>query len=164
MEIWDAYHANSSLAGFDLIRGEKIPQNYYHLVCEAIIQHTDGEYLLMQRSFNKEIYPGKWEIGAGGSALKGEDKLQAVLREVREETGVDSGNLKEIYHFVHEPHQAVYYGYILITSCDKDSIKLQENETIDFKWLSKEELLEFYDNSPNTPSKERLKEFINSIR
>ena len=164
MELWDAYHADGTLAGFDLIRGESIPPNYFHLVCEAIIQHTDGEYLLMQRSFNKEIYPGKWEVGAGGSALKGENKLQAVLREIREETGIDDGVLTELYHLVHNKHQAIYFGYILTTSCSKNSIQLQEGETINYKWLSKEELIEFYDNSPYTPSKERLQDYMNSIR
>ena len=96
MELWDAYKADGTLAGLDLVRGEKIPLNWFHLVCEAVIQHTDGDFLLMQRSFDKEIYPGKWEIGAGGSALKGENKLEAVLREIKEETGIDTGEIKEI--------------------------------------------------------------------
>ena len=38
MELWDAYKADGTLAGFDIIRGEKIPDNYYHLVCEAVIR------------------------------------------------------------------------------------------------------------------------------
>ncbi len=62
----------------------------------------------MQRSFQKEIYPGKWEIGAGGSAIKGEDKIQAVLREIKEETGIVNGELKELYHIVHKGFQAIY--------------------------------------------------------
>lgn len=148
-----------------MIRGEKIPANYYHLVCEAIIQHTDSEYLLMQRSFEKEISPGMWEIGAGGSALKGENNLQAVQREIREETGIDEGVLKEIYQIVHEKHQAIYCGFLLVTSCDKSNITLQKGETIDYKWVSKEELLEFYEGPQCTSSsKERLKDFIDSIR
>lgn len=72
MELWYAYNEDGTLAGFDLIRGEGIPSNYFHLVSEAVIQHTDGDYLLMQRSFEKENFPAIWEIGAGGSALKGE--------------------------------------------------------------------------------------------
>lgn len=32
-EIWDAYNKDGTLAGFDLIRGEKIPNGIYHLVC-----------------------------------------------------------------------------------------------------------------------------------
>ncbi len=53
MEIWDAYNEDGTLAGFDLVRKEHIQNGYYHLVCEAVIQHTDGEYLLMRRSFQK---------------------------------------------------------------------------------------------------------------
>ncbi len=165
MELWDAYHADGTLAGFDIVRGEKVPEGYFHLVCEAIIRHVDGDYLLMQRSFEKKIYPGKWEIGAGGSALKGEDKLQGVKREVREETGIDIGELEEIYGLVHEKHHAIYAGYLLTTAIDKNAVRLQEGETIDHKWVSKKELLEHYDSEDCLPStRERLRKFMDSIR
>lgn len=165
MEIWDAYNADGTLAEFDIVRGEEVPKGYYHLVCEAVIQHEDGDYLLMQRSFEKEIYPGKWEIGAGGSALKGEDKIQAVKREIREETGIDTGEWKEIYSLVYEPHHSLYAGFLLITSFDKKNIRLQEGETIDYKWISKEELIAHFDSEECLPSaQERLQEFMDSIR
>jgi len=164
MELWDAYKADGTLAGFDIIRGENIPESYYHLVCEAVIQHTDGEYLLMQRSFEKEIYPGKWEVGAGGSALKGEDKLQAVLREIEEETGIKEGVCEEIYSLIHEGHRAIYYGYLFVTSCDKKSIRLQEGETIDYKWITKTELIDFYKTECSPTLRERLKGFMDSLK
>ena len=165
MELWDAYKADGTLAGFDLVRGEKIPTGFFHMVCEAVIQHAEGDYLLMQRSLEKDIYPGAWEIGAGGSALKGENKLEAVLREVREETGIDTGEFKEIYRVIHEERQVIYYGYLLKTDYAKNAIKLQEGETIDYKWLTKEEFIEFFDRNWETPSLwERLKDFVDTIR
>lgn len=165
MELWDAYNADGTLAGVDLIRGDDVPEQYFHLVCEAVIQHTDGEYLLMQRSFNKYYNPGKWEIGASGAALKGENKVQAILREIKEETGIDCGNLKELYHVVHENHKAIYCGFLLVTSFDKKNIQFQEGETIGFKWVSKEELIRFYDSSECSPfAKDRVKDYIDSIR
>ncbi len=165
MEFWDAYKADGTLAGFDLIRGEKIPMGFFHMVCEAVIQHVDGDYLLMQRSFEKDIYPGAWEIGAGGSALKGEDKLTAMLREVREETGIDTGEAEELYRVVHEARQVIYNGYLLKTDYAKNAIKLQEGETIDYKWLTKEEFIEFFDVNRDTPSlRERLKEFVEQLK
>ena len=45
MEIWDAYYEDGSLAGCDLIRGEKIPDGLYHLVSEVIVRHNDGDFL-----------------------------------------------------------------------------------------------------------------------
>lgn len=165
MELWDAYKADGTLAGLDLVRGEKIPAGCFHMVCEAVIQHVDGDYLLMQRSFTKEVYPGAWEIGAGGSALKGESKLEAVLREVREETGIDTGELEELYQLVQEKQQAIYHGYLLKTDYAKDAIKLQEGETIDYKWLTKDEFIEFFDTSHAIPTlTERLRNWVDTIR
>ena len=58
MEIWDAYDRQGAKTGTDLIRGEKIGEGLYHLVCEVVVRHADGEYLLLQRDFRKEAYPG----------------------------------------------------------------------------------------------------------
>ena len=85
MELWDAYDKNEVKLGFDLIRGESIPDNVYHIVCDTIVRHRDGDYLLMQRDLDKEGWPGFWEAGAGGSALKGETPQECAKRELLEE-------------------------------------------------------------------------------
>lgn len=61
MEIWDAYLEDGTLAGRDLTRGSQIPYGLFHLVCEVIVRHKDGSYLLMQRDYNKINYPGLYE-------------------------------------------------------------------------------------------------------
>lgn len=66
MEIWDGYYKDGTLANVDLIRGESVPNGLYHLVCEVLVRHTDGDFLLMQRDFNKEMYAGFYEATAGG--------------------------------------------------------------------------------------------------
>lgn len=72
MELWDAYDMNlNKIKDKTLIRGETVPDGMYHLVCEVIVKHTDGTYLLMQRDKNKH-YGEYWEATAGGSALQGE--------------------------------------------------------------------------------------------
>ena len=86
MELWDLYNEHRELIGRDHIRGEKIPQGCYHLVVHVWIRNTKGEYLISQRSANCTL-PLMWEC-VGGSVLKGEDSLQAALRETKEEVGV----------------------------------------------------------------------------
>ena len=142
MEIWDAYYRNEKKANYDLIRGEEIPKGFYHLVSEVLVKHVDGTYLLMQRDYNKETFPGKYEASAGGSALKGENPIQCALRELKEETGIVVTSLKEVYHIVNDENQRIYYGYLCIVDCDKDSIILQEGETISYKWMDKKEFLD----------------------
>lgn len=53
MEIWDGYYKDGTLANVDLVRDEPVPRGLYHLVCEVLVRHTDGDFLLMQRDFNK---------------------------------------------------------------------------------------------------------------
>ena len=43
---------------------------------------------------------------------------------------------------VHEKHQSLYVEYLCVTNCKKDAITLQEGETIEYKWVDKNFLLE----------------------
>jgi len=92
MELWDAYNIAGTLAGVDLIRGEKIPEGLRHAVAEVFVIHEEGTILMMQRDRNKPNYPGYWESGAGGAVLKGEDFFEGAKRELWEETGIVAQN------------------------------------------------------------------------
>ena len=87
-EIWDLYNENRELLGKDHIRGEQLPIDGYHLVVHVWIRNSKGEYLISQRSANRPTNPLMWEC-VDGSVVKGEDSLQGVLREVKEEVGID---------------------------------------------------------------------------
>ncbi|AMC93616.1 hypothetical protein AOC36_06335 [Erysipelothrix larvae] len=142
MERWDAYYRDETLAGFDLVRGEPIPKDMYHIVCEVLIQHEDTSYLLMQRAWDKEGYPGFFEASAGGSVLKGESPLDGAKREVYEETGIVVESLTCINKAIEEPH--IFYSYVAIVNCDKTSIQLQSGETIGYKWVDPHALVDFF--------------------
>ena len=146
MELWDAYDNKfNKLDNVSLVRGEPIPDGIYHLVCDIIVKHTDGTYLLMQRDFKKH-FGGMWELTSGGSALKGEEPIDCAIRELMEETGIISTKLLELERIVHDGHKSLYVEYLCITDCDKNSIILQDGETIDYKWVSKSFILEMKDN------------------
>ena len=56
MELWDAYDAKlNKIDGMTLIRGEEVPDGVFHLVCEIIVRHADGTYLLMQRDPGRHL-------------------------------------------------------------------------------------------------------------
>jgi 8-oxo-dGTP pyrophosphatase MutT (NUDIX family) len=99
----------------------------------------------MRRSPGK-AYPLYWEATAGGSVLQGESAMEGAERELREETGIIADTLEEMEHFVDDDTHGAYYAFVCVTSCDKDSVVLQEGETCDYKWVDKEELLAMKDN------------------
>lgn len=133
MELWDAYYPDGTLAGTTLVRGEPIPPKYRHAVTEVLVVHRDGTILLMQRDHRKPIHPGTWESSAGGSALQGEDFEACARRELREETGLIAEHMEYLYEDVTD--DTIYRGYLVTTDADKDSVVLQEGETIDYCWV-----------------------------
>lgn len=152
MELWDAYDGKEQKLGFDLIRGEKIPDGVYHIVCEVLARHVDGDYLLMQRDKRKPNYPGLFEASAGGSALKGENALQCAERELLEETGISTSVFTPIDVIISDDSHSIYHVYYCETDCDKESIRLQETETIDYKWVKKETLQSMLENGEIVPT------------
>ena len=141
-ELWDAYDKNFNIINdITLVRGEPLSDGIYHLVCEIIVKHIDGTFLLMQRDYQKH-YGGMWEVTAGGSALKGETPLLGAIRELKEETGLDAKDLSEIKRIVHDVHHSLYVVYLCVTDCEKDAIVLQQGETIAYKWIDKNSLIE----------------------
>ena len=140
-EIWDAYDSSFNIIeDLSLVRGEALPDGVFHLVCEVVVRHTDGSFLLMQRDPVKPL-GGKWELTAGGSALKGESPAECAFRELREETGIEADGLTELNRLVHYGHHTLYVDYLCVTGCEKTSVTLQKGETVAYKWVSAEELL-----------------------
>ena len=149
MELWDGYDIDGNKLDIDLVRGEPIPDGVYHLVAEVLVRHTDGSYLVMRRDSEKKQYGGYWEVGAGGSVLKGETALEGAKRELFEETGIRAQNLEYLSTLVEK--NILFATYLCTTGWSKKGIVLQAGETIDFFWLSHAQLLDFMDTPEFAP-------------
>ncbi len=77
-----------------------------HRITSTCIIHKDGRYLLLQRSFDKKAFPGKWTVPGGGLMTDDYINLPAsgagqwygaiansLRREVKEETNLEVGKL-----------------------------------------------------------------------
>lgn len=161
MELWDAYDSSLiKIENVTLVRGETIPKDMFHLVCDILVKHTDGTFLLMKRDPQKH-FGGMWEATAGGSALVGETPLQCAVRELREETGIFSTDLVEVGREVSNRTHSVYVEFLCITDWKKDKISLQKGETVDYKWVSKKELLAMNKDELVT---ERMQKYIDELK
>lgn len=59
-----------------------------HKAVHLVVWHPDGRILLQKRSASKACCPGLWDTSVGGHVSAGENGLDAVLRECREELGI----------------------------------------------------------------------------
>lgn len=168
-EIWDLYDREGKRTGQTCERYfgsyKDIPDGLYHLVVDLLVLHSDGTYLLTKRSEDKDVNPGFWEASAGGSALSGEEPLEAAKRELFEETGLVADSLELVGVLFKDSSHGMYYSYLARVSCDKDSIVLQEGETTDYKWVDREGLLAYVD-SPEamTSHNKRYEKYIDALR
>ena len=137
MEIWDLYDEKGNKTGetWERSRAREIPEGRYHIVCDILIRHRDGDFLLTLRDSRKEMYPGCWEASAGGSALAGETPEEGARREMQEETGLKAEKL-ELISITRKPDsRSVVYAFIAMVDAAKDSVMLQEGETVDYQWM-----------------------------
>ncbi len=99
MEYWDIYDKDRNLTGRTMKRNDfTMKDGDYHLTVLGVICRPDGKFLITQRALDKHWAAGWWEV-SGGGVMAGETSEQAVIREVREETGLDVSNAEGGYQF-----------------------------------------------------------------
>jgi len=161
MELWDAYTREGVRTGDVLVRGEEIPAGLYHMVCEVLVQHRNGKFLAMRRASSKQAFPGFLETTAGGSALRGEDKLQCIQRELLEETGIACDAFSQIGCTVSDAENSIFYSFLCTVDSPEDSVCLQEGETEGYLWMTREAFLSFIRSDEAIPTqKKRLLPFV----
>lgn len=155
MELWNAYTRDGVLTDQILVRDEPVPEGLYHLACEILVRHADGDYLAMRRAQSKDIFPGRLETTAGGSALVGEDKLACAKRELLEETGITCDSFTEVAFHINETNHCLYHCFVCTVDVDKNAITLQEGETDGFVWMSEAEFIDFVNSDEMIPGQKR---------
>ena len=100
----------------------------------------DNQYLFMLRNKEKnDLNEGKW-IGIGGHIERGETKEEALVREVKEETGftINSFSYRGEILFINNDYQEIMY---IFTSDDftGEMIECDEGE---LSWIDKDKILD----------------------
>ena len=150
MEIWDLYDEQGNKTGetWERSRAYEIPEGRYHIVCDVLVRHQDGSFLLTLRDSQKEMYPGCWEASAGGSALAGETPEDCARREMLEETGLKAEKLELISVSYRPQSHSVLYAWLSVVNCQKEAVRLQEGETVDYRWMAPDSFLSLISEEP----------------
>ena len=149
MEEWDIYDEKKQRTGRRMVRNDWcLKKGEYHLSVLGVIRRPDGKFLITRRAMDKEWAPGWWEV-SGGAALAGEDSYDAVLREVREETGLDvsqcEGGFLFSYHRENIKEGDNYFVdvYRFVLDFEEADVIPQPEETSGFMIAGIEQIEEF---------------------
>ncbi len=99
----------------------------FHITVKGIVI-LNNQILLMKRVHPSSDGLGYWELPGGGLEY-GETPKQALIRELKEETGLDIIIIKPAYTFskIREHYQTVGIGYLCIPK--NDHVQLSKEHT-----------------------------------
>ena len=134
MEWNDIYDRNRNLTGRTHRRGTPWGKGEYGLVVCVWVHDGKGKLLLTRRAPEKS-FAGTWE-NSGGAAQAGESSLEAIVRELSEETGIQAA--PEAFELLGSDRDRIchYDFYCLQTDTPLEQIKLLPGETDDAKWVT----------------------------
>ncbi len=134
MEFNDIYDSQRRLTGKLHRRGDRWRKGEYGLVVCVWVYDGRGNILLTRRAPGK-TYAGTWE-NSGGGAQAGETSLQAIRRELFEETGIQAEESEFELLETTRDNIAFYDHYCLHRQTPLDQIVLLPGETDDVRWAT----------------------------
>lgn len=100
-----------------------------------------GELCVHRRTLSKALYPGYWDVAAGGMVLAGESYAESAARELEEELGIGGVELREHERFFFD--QADNRLWCAVFSAVSDApLVLQPEEVLEARFITVEQALE----------------------
>lgn len=148
MEYWDIYDKDKKRTGRTMKRNDWcLQEGEYHLTVLGVVVRPDGRFLITRRVMTKSWAPGWWEV-SGGGVMAGEESRDAVIREVREETGLDVSGCGDGYLFTYHrenPGEGDNYFvdvYRFELDFEESDVQIQEKEAAGFQLATVDEIKE----------------------
>ena len=154
-EKFDVLNEFGEFTGEVATREECHKKGLWHRAVYAFIIDKNSNILLQKRSAKKKLWPNMWDVTVGGHVDAGEFGRQSLIREVKEELGIDITD-DDIKYLVGSSSINIkgdiinkHYNecYLITKDIDTSKIKLQEEEVSEVKYFSKEEVLSMIENN-----------------
>ena len=142
MELVDVVDENNNLTGQVEERWVAYEKGLWRRTVSCWIMNKKGELLLQKRSANKRRNPSKWSK-TGGQVDSGESVEDAILREVKEELGIEIPREQTKIVNIHksnDKNKRFAYNFIFVVNYELDDYILQKEEVEEVKYVTIEEM------------------------
>ena len=121
-----------------------------HRATYCMVFSEDGRLFIQKRTGKKDIYPSHWEVSAGGVVAADEDYHSSARRELKEELGIEPGELTHLFDFFYEDHENSVWGRAY-KCIHNGPFTLQEEEVEEGRFVTIRELRAMIHTLPFTP-------------
>jgi 8-oxo-dGTP pyrophosphatase MutT (NUDIX family) len=122
----------------------------YHRASYILVFNSNGELFVQKRTMHKDIYPGYYDVAAGGVVLAAESYHQSARRELHEELGIRNASLTALFTFFYEEGGNKVWGRVY--SCIHDGKLVLQAEEIESGFFAfPEKVLALSAEEPFTP-------------
>lgn len=156
-ELIDVLNEDGTKTGEVVTRKEVHEKGLWHRIVVIAIIDKEGHILMQQRAKDKETNPGKWDVSVAGHVSAGQTSIEAAIREVKEEIGIDLEEKDLQYKLTYQTGRKVkdhFYAnhifdvYLVKTKViDVSKIKIQESEVEQVKLCNLEEVQHMLSNN-----------------
>ena len=105
-----------------------------------LLFNSRGELCVHRRTLSKALYPGYWDVAAGGMVQENEDYAESAARELEEELGIDGVPLREHGRFYFDEPGNRLWGAVFSAVSDAP-LRLQPEEVLEARFMTVEQAL-----------------------
>jgi isopentenyldiphosphate isomerase len=121
-----------------------------HRATYVMVFNPRGELYVHKRTPIKDVFPGYYDVAAGGVVLEGESYEEGAIRELYEELGIPGVSLRRLFDFSYQDEHIRVWGAAFLCVYDGEMV-LQKDEVESGAFLNLEEVLRLTESEPFTP-------------
>lgn len=120
-----------------------------HRATYVLVMNQEDKFFVQKRTTTKDIYPGYWDLAAGGVVLAGEGYEEAAARELQEELGIE-GELTFLFDHYYEDQGNKVWGRVFLYR-HQGPFQLQASEIEYGRFMGVAEVRRLADHEAVTP-------------
>lgn len=120
-------------------RSEMRSRRLRHRTVFIAVTNPSGDVLVHRRADHKDVWPGRWDLAAGGVLAAGEMYDAGAVRELAEELGIEGVALERLGSGTYEDAAVAEIATVYRVRWD-GPVRFADGEVAEARWMTLEEV------------------------